>query len=235
MCIETFSSPLNVNNYIVSSFKAPCPPENVSAQFNCSSNDMTVSWNANGDADHFLVSVTSSNGGFSKSCNTTSASCSISNVTCGYTFHAQVTPGRGDCIGQQSQSQSVSSGMKTSNASACNHPFDQYPDACVYLSAPCQPQGVRGNLDCVTNSALISWDATPGADSNIAITVNREDQLTNYTTCSTNPCEVKDLRCGARYNFSVTAKNAQCESRPSATINLRTGEFFSFIQLIICH
>ncbi|XP_058478916.1 mucin-4-like [Solea solea] len=177
---------------------APCPPQNVSAQFSCSSNDMTISWDAVGEADHFLVSATADNGGISESCNTTNTWSSFSNVSCGKTFTVHVTSVRGNCPSQPSQT-------------------------CSILSAPCQPQGISGNIDCVTNSAWISWSAALGADSYTVSAVGGEDFTANCTTSSNTTCEVEDLACGVHYDFNVTAENSQCESQPSATINLHTA------------
>ncbi|XP_044075214.1 uncharacterized protein LOC122886733 [Siniperca chuatsi] len=177
---------------------APCPPQNVSAEVHCSSNDMTITWDAIREADHFLVSVIAENGGTSESCNTTNTACSISNVTCGNTFRVQVTSVRGACRGRHSQTHSI-------------------------LSAPCQPQRIRGNLDCVTNSAWISWDAAPGADSYSVSAVGGEDHTANCTTSSNTTCEVEHLACGILYNFSVIAESSKCDSQPSATIDLQTA------------
>lgn len=91
------------------------------------------------------------------------------------------------------------------------------------LLAPCQPQGIRGNLDCVTNSAWISWDTAPGAESYYVSAVGGQNYTGNCTTSSNTTCEVEDLECGVLYNFSVTAKNSECESQPSAIIDLQTG------------
>lgn len=97
----------------MSLFLAPCPPQNVSAEVSCSSNDMTISWDAIRGADHFLVLVIADDGGTSKSCNTTNTACSISNVTCGNTFSVHVTSVRGACRSQHSQTLSILSGMKS--------------------------------------------------------------------------------------------------------------------------
>lgn len=99
------------------SLLAPCAPQNVSVNVSCPSNDISISWNAAGEADHFLVSVTPDNGGASKSCNTTNTACSISNVTCGNTFSVHVTSVGGSCHSQHSQAISIQSGMKASKAS----------------------------------------------------------------------------------------------------------------------
>lgn len=45
----------------------------------------------------------------------------------------------------------------------------------------------------------------------------------NCSTSSNTTCEVEDLACGVLYNFSVIAKNSNCESQPSETITLETG------------
>lgn len=93
-------------------FPAPCPPQNVTAQVNCMSNDLTISWDAIREAEYFLVSVTEDNGGSRESYNTTTTACSISNLTCGNTFGVQVTSVRGDCRSRHSQTRSIMSGMK---------------------------------------------------------------------------------------------------------------------------
>ncbi|XP_067460816.1 mucin-4-like [Thunnus thynnus] len=177
---------------------AACPPQNLSSQVNCLSNDVTISWDATREAEYFLVSVTPENGGSSESCNTTNTACSVSNLTCGNTFTVEVTSVRGDCRSQHSQTH-------------------------IIMAAPCQPQGIRGNLDCVTNSAWISWDAAPGADSYTVSAVGGEDYTANCTTSTNTTCEVEGLACGVLYNFSVVAKNSECESQPSATIELQTA------------
>lgn len=93
----------------------------------------------------------------------------------------------------------------------------------IYFVAPCQPPGITGRLDCVTNSAWISWDAAAGADSYFVTAVGAEGSRANCSTSSNTTCEVEDLACGVLYNFSVVAKNSNCESQSSETITLETG------------
>ncbi|KAM9719839.1 uncharacterized protein fndc7rs1 [Menidia menidia] len=176
----------------------PCPPQNVSVQIDCSSNDLSVSWDAVRDADHFLISLTAGNGGASEACNTTATACSISGVSCGNTFTVQVTSVGGACHSQPSQPHTIQ-------------------------SAPCQPQGITGSLDCVTNSASISWDATPGADRYEVSAVGGDQHTGNCTTSTNTTCEVEDLACGVLYNFTVTAENGQCQSPPSSPVDLQTA------------
>ncbi|XP_061587413.1 fibronectin type III domain-containing protein 7-like [Cololabis saira] len=190
-CSSMPSQPLEVKS-------GPCPPQNVSARLSCSANDLMISWDAVRDVDHFLVSLTAEDGGLRELCNTTTTACSVSNVTCGKTFTAEVASVRGGCRSDYSQTHSIQ-------------------------SAPCQPQGIKANLDCVTNSAWISWDAADGADSYTASAVGGENFTGNCTTSSNTTCGVEDLACGVFYNFTVTAKNSKCESQPSASIGLQTA------------
>lgn len=93
---------------------------------------------------------------------------------------------------------------------------------CIF-SAPCQPEGITGYLDCVTNSAWISWDAAAGADSYSVAAVSGRGYTGNCSTSSNSTCEVEDLECGVLYSFTVTAGNSQCDSQPSSSIDLQTG------------
>lgn len=213
------------SNHPVSAPPAPCPPQNVSAQISCASNDLTISWDAAREAEYFLVSVSEDGGGGGESCNTTGASCSISNLTCGNRFRVHVTSVRGGCHSQRSPTPSVTSGMKPS-APPPLHPrqlFIHSPHSCP-PPAPCQPQGVSGSLDCVTNSAWISWDAAAGADSYTVSAMGGGEYVANCTAGANTTCEVEDLACGVLFNFTVTATNRECDSRPSAAIDLQTGK-----------
>ncbi|XP_015242186.1 PREDICTED: uncharacterized protein LOC107092315 [Cyprinodon variegatus] len=176
----------------------PCPPHNLNTQLSCLSNDLTVTWDAVRDADHFLVSLTSASGGSSEICNTTNTACSTGSLTCGDTYTVQVISVRGDCKSELNSTHSVQ-------------------------SAPCQPEGIRGHLDCVTNSAWISWNASPGAESYTVLAVGGDSHTANCTTSTNTTCEVENLACGVSYNFTVTAKNSQCEGPPSASITLQTA------------
>ncbi|XP_019712180.1 receptor-type tyrosine-protein phosphatase beta-like [Hippocampus comes] len=178
---------------------APCPPLNVTTQLSCMSNNLTVSWDSVGYADYFLVWLSEDNvQGSGETFNTTDNECSTSHLNCGSSYAVQVTAVKGDCRTQSNQNYSI-------------------------LTAPCQPQGIQGSLDCVTNSAWISWDSALGADCYAVLAIGEDDSTANCTTWTNTTCEVEDLACGILYHFSVTAKNSQCDSYPSATIDLQTA------------
>ncbi|XP_061652447.1 uncharacterized protein LOC133488520 [Phyllopteryx taeniolatus] len=178
---------------------APCPPQNVTTQLSCMSNNLTVYWDSVGYADYFLVRVSEDNGGGGgETFNTTSKESSTSYLNCGSSYSVQVTAVKGDCLTQSVQNHSI-------------------------LSAPCQPQGIQGSLDCVTNSAWISWNPALGADCYTVSAVGQDYSMANCTTWTNTTCEVEDLACGVLYNFSVTAKNSQCDSYPSTGVDLQTA------------
>lgn len=89
--------------------------------------------------------------------------------------------------------------------------------------APCQPKGVNGYLDCVSNSAWISWDSALGASNYTVSAVGSGISTTNCTSITDTRCEVKDLACGVSFSFTVTAANSWCDSQPSASYSLETG------------
>lgn len=92
-----------------------------------------------------------------------------------------------------------------------------------YIPAPCQPRRIRSNLDCVTNSAWVSWDAAAGADGYFVSAVGGEGSTANCSTSSNTTCEVEELVCGVLYHINVVARNSNCDSLSSETINLATG------------
>ncbi|XP_055044899.2 uncharacterized protein fndc7b [Misgurnus anguillicaudatus] len=174
---------------------APCPPQAVNVQVNCSAGSMTVTWAANPDAQSFHVRATS--GGVSLSCDSNSTSCSINALSCGRSYSVTVTAIRNACESQPSTAVNVS-------------------------SAPCVPEGETGNLDCVMNSAWVSWLPAEGAESYSVLAVERNGANASCSTTS-QQCNVPDLQCGATYTFHVIALNSFCASRSNNTFQIQTA------------
>ncbi len=66
---------------------APCKPENISIDQNCSSNTMTVKWKQSSTAQNYTVKATSA-AGVNSTCVSNESCCSFLDLTCGqlYTF-----------------------------------------------------------------------------------------------------------------------------------------------------
>lgn len=90
------------------------------------------------------------------------------------------------------------------------------------LTAPCVPRNTKGYLDCVSNSAWVTWDASDGALSYFVLAKGIRGHNSSCTTTSSS-CQVPDLKCGMLYTFSVTGVNKQCYSNRSTTFDLETG------------
>ncbi|GAA6076390.1 uncharacterized protein LOC113651476 [Tachysurus ichikawai] len=178
---DTCSSARSVTTQLRS---APCAPQNVQVQMNCTASAMTVTWSTNPDAEYFIVEAGGSN--TSLSCNTSGISCTIRGLVCGLSLSVTVRAVRGSC-------QSVPSAAK------------------LVSTAPCIPQGQSGNLDCVTNSVWVSWQRAAGAESYQVLAVSGGGASSN---CSTSDlfCNVPSLMCGMQYTFQLTAINSWCAS-----------------------
>ncbi|XP_051554352.1 fibronectin-like [Myxocyprinus asiaticus] len=176
---------------------APCPPQNVDIQMQCELGSVVVSWSQAEDASQFRVELESHSTGVISSCNSNSTQCSITHLPCGESFNLSVVALRGNCQSQPSSGLNIS-------------------------SAPCAPQGVNGTLDCVTNSAWVSWDVDKGAESYTVLAIGDDGQNSNCSTTNST-CNVPDLGCGKSYTFHVTASIAACLSPPSNTFNLETA------------
>lgn len=79
-------------------------------------------------------------------------------------------------------------------------------------------------MDCVTNSAWVSWDVVKGAESYTVLAVG-EDGHNSTCSSSNSTCNVPDLGCGRSYTFHVTASNDACVSPPSSSFQLETGKY----------
>ncbi|XP_060750629.1 fibronectin type III domain-containing protein 7-like [Tachysurus vachellii] len=190
---DTCSSARSVTTQLRS---APCAPQNVQVQMNCTASAMTVTWSANPDAEYFIVEAGGSN--TSLSCNTSGISCTIRGLVCGLSLSVTVRAIRGSC-------QSVPSAAK------------------LVSTAPCIPQGQSGNLDCVTNSVWVSWQKAAGAESYQVLAVSGGGASSN---CSTSDlfCNVPSLLCGTQYTFQLTAINSWCASgQYNNSFNIETG------------
>ncbi|XP_016147370.1 uncharacterized protein [Sinocyclocheilus grahami] len=190
---------------------APCPPQNVSAIVQCDSESVLVSWNPAVDASLFIVELESESTGAISSCNSTNTQCSITHLPCGERFNLSVVALRGGCQSQPSSDLSIA-------------------------SAPCIPQGVNGTVDCVTNSAWVSWDVVNAAESYTVLAVG-EDGHNSTCSSSNSTCNVPDLGCGRSFTFHVTASNAACVSPPSSSFQLETAPcaLSSIVVVAECH
>ncbi|KAK7945711.1 hypothetical protein WMY93_001439 [Mugilogobius chulae] len=174
---------------------APCPPDNVDAVIDCATDDLKVSWTLVTQAQYYLVSVIGQNGGSNKTCNTTISECTLSSVTCGNTFVAQVTAARGSCQSRASQTASA-------------------------VSKPCRPNAPDVVKSC--GDAEVSWILSPVADMYHVVAVGDNGHTHTCNTTFDN-CTLSPLHCDQQYSVFMTARHENCSSLTSPNVTLYTG------------
>ncbi|KAM7387682.1 hypothetical protein PAMP_023904 [Pampus punctatissimus] len=175
---------------------APCAPQNVTVDAQCDNGAMVVSWSPNPTAQYFHVAAVS-NTGARLYCKSSGTVCTITNLPCGQSYNVTVLSVRDNC--------------------------ESKPSATVLTSsAPCVPRNTKGRLDCVSNSAWVTWDASEGALSYFVLAQGTGGHNSSCTTTFSH-CNVPDLKCGRLYTFHVTAVNKHCHSNNSSTFELETG------------
>lgn len=101
------------------------------------------------------------------------------------------------------------------------------------LTVPCDPASLTVTLDCNTNSASLSWDASQGAVEYFACAQSLDGDAL-YCSSTVNSCTIEGLECGDIYNFSVEASNGACNSSFSPPVEMGAGKYWKLkIQLYI--
>lgn len=89
-------------------------------------------------------------------------------------------------------------------------------------TVPCPPTNVQSVVNCSTNSASVSWDASVNALSYRGTAVGR-DGHTVMCQVSAPGCQFNDLHCGQEYVFIITASDGTCGSPNSQEHRHETG------------
>lgn len=98
----------------------------------------------------------------------------------------------------------------------------------LFCAAPCIPQTLGANMDCVQRVASLTWQSSWAAQSYVVTAENNNGQQLGLTTNSTS-VQISDLQCGQQYYFKVSSVGQGCRSKLSNTSVLQTGVSY-FIQ-----
>ncbi|KAG7513796.1 fibronectin type III domain-containing protein 7 [Solea senegalensis] len=171
----------------------PCPPANVEAVLNCSTNTAQVEWQASVGADSYIVEAFGMEE-HEASCETTSQSCLLPDLMCGYTYNISVRAVNDKCNVSQS--------------------------AITQLQAvPCVPQMVEAHLNCESGAVAVSWEASKGASSYTTVAQGNGGYA---STCNSSEptCVFSDLLCGLNYSITVSASDETCRSGESSDVDI---------------
>ncbi|XP_036412774.1 mucin-5AC-like [Colossoma macropomum] len=169
---------------------APCVPVNISVITGCANSSAVVVWDRSQGAISYYVYAVSSNGNIS--CQSTSPTCVLTNLTCGSTYSVRVVAVGNNCSSVPSQ-------------------------PVVISSVPCQPTNVSVDVQCANGIAMLSWAAQTGAVQYFA-TAQSDNATPLYCQTTNTSCTLQGLHCGAVYNFTVQASNGPCNSSFSKTL-----------------
>ncbi|KAJ3599685.1 hypothetical protein NHX12_033641 [Muraenolepis orangiensis] len=178
---------------------APCPPQNVTLAMQCDEGTLTVSWSPGPDTASFSATVVSESAA-RYVCTGNGTSCWVTDLPCGQRFTVTVVTETDGCHSEPSVPVEIS-------------------------SVPCVPLNPEGRLDCVTNSAWVSWDSSLGSLSYVAVAeAVGGGHNSSCTALQSDPsCNIHSLKCGTEYVFYVLAANDDCQSGNSSSFTLETG------------
>uniref|UniRef100_A0A3B3TCQ3 Fibronectin type III domain-containing protein 7-like n=1 Tax=Paramormyrops kingsleyae TaxID=1676925 RepID=A0A3B3TCQ3_9TELE len=174
---------------------APCTPTNVQNRLDCGTNNLTVSWDPNPDPLNYNVGVRSADG-IVQTCTSLYTSCSVTSLTCGQDYAFTVTATNNYCRSPPSVTRTI-------------------------RTVPCVPQLVQGNVDCASNTLLVSWISIRVARTYAARILGSNGYSNSCTTADLS-CSFSQLQCSQQYNISVLALDSQCNSTSSPAISVST-------------
>lgn len=100
----------------------------------------------------------------------------------------------------------------------------------AFFSAPCPPAIISKQYTCGTNIAVFRWTDPVGRLSFLAQVAGEGYQDSCQTTNTS--CAFQNLPCGSDLNVTVQAHGVQCNSIPSVSESLQTGNPPSNVVLI---
>ncbi|XP_069825096.1 receptor-type tyrosine-protein phosphatase beta-like isoform X2 [Dendropsophus ebraccatus] len=173
----------------------PCVPQNVSANIDCQTNNVAVSWNGSPGSRNYTALMISP-GGDIHTCNTTSTACNITGLSCGTTYNLSVTVCNSQCLGDSSAEVEVT-------------------------TAPCAPEHVHARTDCATNAVVLSWIQNNGTYSFTSILTSPTGNMTCISDWTN--CTFYNLPCGHEFMASVWAANSLCSGPMSMSVKAQTA------------
>uniref|UniRef100_A0A8C4IPM8 Fibronectin type-III domain-containing protein n=1 Tax=Dicentrarchus labrax TaxID=13489 RepID=A0A8C4IPM8_DICLA len=186
---------------------APCSPSVQNSTLICGTNSSSLSWMAMADATGYIVNATATNG-HTVSCSSAAATCILTDLLCSETYMTTVTAQGSQCDSAPSSSTNIT-------------------------TSPCAPANISKQYVCGTSTAVFSWTDPLGRLSFLAQVAGEGYQDSCQTTNTS--CAFQSLPCGLGLNVTVEAQGAQCNSIPSVSESLETGNTStSVLAILVC-
>lgn len=98
------------------------------------------------------------------------------------------------------------------------------------LSAPCAPKNVTVRLQCLINTAVVSWEGSPGAVGYNVTAVGHDGDIKHSTVTGTS-CQLPNMHCGQTYDIVITPFSQTCTGFPSAPYTFNAGVYWQLPQM----
>ncbi|XP_054624521.1 fibronectin type III domain-containing protein 7-like [Dunckerocampus dactyliophorus] len=177
-------------------YTVPCSPTNVSSQLDCLAGTAHLSWAPSPNAVDYVAVI--NNTEVSHSCFSLTANCTINNLLCDNSYEIFVDTHDGNCVSPFSSPQRLGPG-------------------------PCDPVNVTTVLQCGSDAATVSWNASAGATAYTVLAYKYGSQYQASCWAMATSCQLDGLQCGAIYNLTVLAEDTTCNSTGENTTILMTG------------
>lgn len=147
------------------------------------------------DATGYVVNATATNG-HTVSCTSAAATCTLTDLLCSETYMTTITAQGSQCDSAPSSSTNIT-------------------------TTPCSPAITSKQYTCESNTAVFSWTEPLGRLGFLAQVAGVGYQDSCQTTNTS--CAFQNLPCGLDLHLTVEAQGAQCNSTPSVSESLQTG------------
>ncbi|XP_039670578.1 fibronectin type III domain-containing protein 7-like [Perca fluviatilis] len=175
---------------------APCLIEDVSAELQCNTNVMNVSWTETPGTDNYTAWAISTDG-HRASCNSTSNSCSIHDLQCSKVYEVAVTSSSIHCT--------IISGSDYN-----------------VQSAPCKPENIAVDQSCSSKTMTVKWSQGSTTQNN-TVTATSASGVNSTWDSSESSYSFLDLSCGQLYTFTVMGHTNVCMSEMSTPVEKLTA------------
>lgn len=80
---------------------------------------------------------------------------------------------------------------------------------------PCTPESISAEVDCDSNTLVVSYSESEGADLYTAIVQDSDGQTTSCHSTEVGSCSLSNIACGQIYRAVVVSSDGYCESPPT--------------------
>ncbi|CAB1419900.1 unnamed protein product [Pleuronectes platessa] len=175
----------------------PCPHTGLEATLDCNTNTATVSWTPGSGILYYNASATAFNIVHEQTCSTSGNSCNITSLRCGEGYKVSVS-GQGQ---------------------TCPSPGLDWQRV---KTAPCPPTNLTVDSSCQSNNIVLSWQASQGSFSYMAVAEDAQGHQWSCNTSSTS-CQIPSLLCGQQYQVYAVGVDANCFGAKSNIEVIRTA------------